>query len=237
MSWNSSRPTPSEKALTSVLLQSISLFAAMRYRSIFIACLLPAAFSLIWSQDEETRRHLLHELGGPYFISRDKVQAELQLTEEQKQKVQKKLSADLLAAGDLLQKLKAIKGGEREKLMQPSYENLETFLQANLTSVQFQRFQQLELQYDIPGIMLSPAIVAQLHITEDQRQKFMSAVQGMQKEISPLMQKAKSGGNQQEILQQVTRLRLDCQAQVVAMLNETQRSQWEEMTGSPFIIW
>ncbi len=25
-----------------------------------------------WAQDEEARKHLLHELGGPFFVSRDK---------------------------------------------------------------------------------------------------------------------------------------------------------------------
>ena len=203
-----------------------------------IACLLLlAAVGLTRSQDEEARKHLLHELGGPYFVSRDKVQVEMKLSDEQKQKLQEKLSTDLLEAPNLLGQLKNLKGGEREKLMQPSYEKLAAFLQQNLTADQFKRFQQLQLQYETPSIMLRPEIVTKLHITDEQRQQFMGAVQGMQKKVVPLLQEAKSGGNQQEILLKVTKLRLDCQAQIVALLNDSQRKQWEEMTGKPFIIW
>jgi len=203
-----------------------------------ISCLLLlAAVGLTRSQDAETRKHLLHELGGPYFISRDKVQVEMKLSNEQKQKVQDKLSTDLLEAPNLLGQIKNLKGGEREKLMQPSYEKLEAFLKENLTAGQFKRFQQLQLQYDTPGIMLRPEIVTKLHITDEQRQKFMGTIQGMQKAVIPLLQEAKSGGNQQEILLKVTKLRQDCQGQIVTLMNEAQRKQWEEMTGKPFVIW
>lgn len=210
----------------------------MKTRSIIISvCVLLAVAGIIRSQDEEARRHLLHELGGPYFVSREKVQVELKLTDEQKGLLQEKLTTDLQQAGELLQIRKGLKGGERERLMQPSYEKLRAFLQTTLTPEQRRRFQQLELQYDIPGIMLRPETIARLHITNEQRQKSMSTIMDMQKEIMPLMQAAKSGGSQQEILRKVTQLRLDCLERILAMLNEEQRSQWKEMTGSPFVIW
>ena len=202
-----------------------------------IACLLLAAVGITRSQDAEARRHLLHELGGPYFVSRDKVQAELKLSDEQQQKLQEKLSADLLESRDLHGKLKNLKGMEREKLLQPSYVKLETFLQENLTVDQLKRFQQLKLQYDTPSIMLRPEIGTKLNVTDNQRQQFMEAIRGMQKKIGPLLQAARSGGNQQEILLKVTRLRLDCQGEIVALLNDVQRKQWVEMTGNPFVIW
>lgn len=202
-----------------------------------IAGLLLAALGITWSQDEEARRHLLHELGGPYFISRDKVQEEMRLSDGQKQKLWDKLSADLLAARNLPEKLKNLKGSEREKLMQPSYEKLEAFLQENLTADQLVRYQQLKLQYDTPSIMLQPAIIAKLSVTDEQRQKFMAAIQGMQKKVVPLLQETKSGGNPQEILLEVTKLRQDCQGQIVALLNDAQRQQWQEMTGKTFVIW
>ena len=202
-----------------------------------IAFFLLAAASITRAQDEETRQHQLHELGGPFFVSRDKVQEELKLSEDQKQKLRKKLSADIQETKEVSGKLKALKGGEREKMMQPFYENLETFLKENLTADQLKRFEQLKLQYDTPSIMLRPEIVTKLNITDEQRQKFMGAIQDMQKEIAPLLKEAKSGGNPQEILLKVTRLRQDCQGRIVILLNDAQRKQWEEMTGQPFVIW
>ena len=59
----------------------------------------------------------------------------------------------------------------------------------------------------------------------------------MQKKIEPLMKEARSIGNPQEILPKVIRLRLDCQGQIEALLSESQKEQWKEMTGKPFVIW
>ncbi len=44
------------------------------------------------AQDAETRKHLLHELGSPFIISRDIVQEDLKLSDSEKQKLQEKLS-------------------------------------------------------------------------------------------------------------------------------------------------
>lgn len=204
-----------------------------------IACLLLAAVGFTRAQDEGGRKHLLHELGGPFFVSRDKVQEELQLSNAQRQKLQEKLSSDIQEAktADTSAKLKTLKGSEREKLMQPFYERLEAFLKEIMTADQHKRFEQLKLQYDTPSIMLRPEIVTKLNITDEQRQKFMVAIQDMQKEIAPLLKESKSGGNLQDILLKVTRLRQACQGKIVALLNDAQKQQWEEMTGTPFVIW
>ena len=213
-------------------LSSITTVAATAIAFLFLA-----AADITRAQDEEARKHILHELGGPFFVSRDKVQEELKLSDDQKQKLREKLSADVQEGKEISAKLKDMKGGEREKVMQPSYERLEAFLKATFTADQMKRFEQLKLQYDTPSIMLRPEIVTKLNITDEQRQKFMVVIQDMQKDIGPLLKEAKSGGNPQEILLKVTKLRQDCQGQIVVLLNDSQKKQWEEMTGKPFVIW
>jgi hypothetical protein len=186
---------------------------------------------------EEARKHLLHELGGPFFVSRDKVQEELKLSDDQKKKLREKLSEDVQETRKVL----SLKVGERDKAMQSlrqsSSKKLAVFLKEILTPEQLKRFQQLELQYDMPAIMLRPEIVKELKITDEQRQQFIGVIQAMQRKIEPLMKEARSAGNPQEILPKVIRLRLDCQGQIEALLSETQRKQWQEMTGKPFVIW
>jgi uncharacterized protein YoxC len=214
----------------------------MRLRSIAAITSTAIAFLLLVvgitrAQDEETRKHLLHELGGPFFVSRDKVQEELKLSDEQKQKLRDKLTADLQEGGKLVERLKGVKGGAREEAMRPSYERLEAFLQENLKADQLKRFQQLKLQYDTPAIMVRPEIVKELKITDEQRKQFMDSIQEMQKEIGPLTQMAHSGGNPQEILQKVTKLRQDCQGKIEALLSDAQKQQWVGMIGQPFVIW
>jgi hypothetical protein len=80
-------------------------------------------------------------------------------------------------------------------------------------------------------------VVKQLNITDEQRQRIIGAIQEMQKEIEPLLKAAKSGGNPQEILPKVIKLRRDCEGEIVALLTAAQKQQWEEMTGKPLDIW
>jgi hypothetical protein len=197
-------------------------------------------FAAAWfsrAQDEEARKHWLHELGGPFFISRAPVQEDLHLSEDQKHKIRAKLSTDVQDAEAVRKLSAAEQKPAMQALRQKSYPKLEAFLHETLTSDQLRRFQQLKLQYDVPSIMLQPELGKALGITDAQKSQFMGQIQEMQKAVMPLMAKAKSGGNAKEILQQVTRLRLDCQARIEALLSEPQRAQWKEMTGPPLVIW
>jgi len=197
--------------------------------------------SIAWAQDEEGRKHLLHELGGPFFVSRDKVQVELNLSDDQKQKLRETMTGYVQETKKVFEKLKDMKAGEREKELQShrqkSYEKLEPFLKETLKADQLKRFQQLKRQYDTPAIMLQPEIVKELTITDEQRKQFMGLVKDMQKEIGPLMKEAQSGGNPQEIRPKVIKLRLDCQGKIEALLSDAQKKQWQEMIGKPFVIW
>jgi hypothetical protein len=189
------------------------------------------------AQDEATRKHLLHELGGPFFVSRDKVQEELKFSDYQKKKLREKLTDDVQEA----KKVFSLKAGERDKAMQSlrqtSHKKLAGFLKEILTLEQLKRFQQLKLQYDTPAIMLQPETVKELKITDEQRKQFIGLVQEMQKEIEPLMKQAKSAGKPEEILPKVIKLRLDCQEKVEALLSDAQKKQWQGMIGKPFVIW
>jgi len=214
----------------------------MKYKSIAIVVTTVAVLLLAgarWSraQDDESRKHLLHQLGGPFFVSRDPVQDDLKLSADQRQKLRAKLSDDVQDAAAV----EKMKSDEREQAMkslrQKSSEKLEAFLKENLTADQLKRFQQLKLQYDMPSIMLQPGVGKELNITDEQRQQFMGLMQEMQKQVMPLMKEAKSGGNQQEILAKVTKLRLECQGKIEALLNDAQKKQWAEMIGQRLVIW
>jgi len=187
--------------------------------------------------DEEARAHFLHDLGGPFFVSRDKVQADLQLSDEQKHKLRVTMTGYVQET----MKVQKLSGAERKQAMQSlrqkSYKELEEFLKEILAPGQLKRFVELKLQYDMPMIMLRPDVVKELNITDEQRQQFMTLVQEMQKVVAPLIQESRSGGNPQEILAKVTKLRLDCQGKIEALLSDAQKTQWKEMTGTPLVIW
>ena len=187
----------------------------------------------------QTRRpaHLLHELAGPFFVSRDKVQEDLKLSDDQKHKLRETMTGYVQET----MKVQKLSGAERKEAMQSlrqkSYKQLEVFLKEILTPEQLKRFAELKLQYDMPMIMLQPDIVKELNITDEQRQQFITLIQEMQKVVAPLIQESRSGGNPQEILAKVTKLRLDCQGKIEALLSDAQKTQWKEMTGTPLVIW
>jgi Spy/CpxP family protein refolding chaperone len=124
-----------------------------------------------------------------------------------------------------------------QSLRQKSYKQLEVFLKGILTPEQLKRFAELKLQYDMPMTMLRPDIVKELNITDAQRQQFITLIQEMQKAVVPLIQASRSGGNPQEILAKVTKLRLDCQGKIEALLSDAQKTQWKQTTGTPLVIW
>lgn len=187
--------------------------------------------------NEEVRAHMLHELGGPFFVSRGKVQDDLRLSDAQKQKLHETLTGYVQETIEVEKLPAAERKAAINSLRHKSNAQLEVFLKEILTPEQFKRFGELELQYEMPMIMLRSDITKELSITDEQRQQFMGLIQDMQHVVAPLIEKSRSGGNPKEILAQVTKLRLDCQAHIEALLSNAQKTQWKEMTGTPLVIW
>ena len=143
----------------------------MMFRSLTaIALVMLATAHTVRAQDEEARKHLLHELGGPFFVSREKVQEELKLSDDQKQKLLAKLSDDVRETKKVFEKLVDLKAGDRDQEMQAhrqkSGKKLEAYLKETLKADQLERFQQLKLNTTHRSTMLQPEIVKELEITD-----------------------------------------------------------------------
>ena len=179
-----------------------------------IACLLLAAAGIARAHDKEARKH---SSGEPSIITRDYIQDELKLSDDQKHKLQK-TSPDFRKVLD-------------------SQEKTWEFLEEALSSEQLKRFEQLELQHEGPPALLRPEIAKELQITGEQRNQFMGLVQEMTKKLEPLIKEAKSAANPQEMekmRQEVLKLRQDCQGNMEALMSDAQKKQWKEMIGKPF---
>jgi hypothetical protein len=202
-----------------------------------VAFLLPAASGTARAQDKETRRHVLHALGGPFIVSRDKVQEELKLSDDQKQKLAEKLTDSVRETMKVSEKLEGLDARRREKEMQShrekAHEAFAASLKGILTAEQFKRFHQLELQHDGPSALGRPEIRNELKITDEQLKQFAGVIQDMQKKIEPLMKEARSGGNPQEIRPKVIKIRKDHEGKIEAILSDAQKARWKEMLGKP----
>ena len=193
--------------------------------------------SIAGARDEGTRKHMLHALGGPFIISRDKVQEELKLSDDQKKNLRETMTGYVRETKKVFEKLEDLKAGEREKEMrshrQKTGEKFSAFLKETLTAEQFERYKQLQLQHEGPTALGQPEIRKELKITDEQWKQFVGVIQDMQKKIAPLMKEAQSGGNPEEIRPKVIKIRKDHERKIEALLSNAQKKQWKDMLGKP----
>jgi hypothetical protein len=192
----------------------------------------------IQAQDAEMRKHLMHDLGGPFIIYRSRVQTELKLTAPQKQQLQGRQPEYVQETMQIEERLKDAQAEEREQAMQSyrakSAEKFWAVLKGILKEDQFNRCKQLELQHEGPAGIFRPEIVKTLKITDEQREEFMGVIQDLQHKIEPLLQEAQTGGNPNEIRPRVIRIIEDHERTIETLLNAPQRTRWQEMRGKPF---
>jgi hypothetical protein len=187
---------------------------------------------------EEAIRQITQALGPTFLVFRCKVQNELKLSDEQREKLEKRLQETVPNAMQLFQKLGGRKPEERERELQSyrarAQENLITFLNETLKREQFKRLRQVMLQREGLFALGDAQIMKEMGITDRQRQQFVSAVQEMQNKIQPLIQAAESGGRPEEIRPRVMRIRKEHEGRIEALLTSTQQKQWKTMLGKPF---
>ncbi|MBI1900185.1 MAG: hypothetical protein HYS13_03585 [Planctomycetia bacterium] len=136
---------------------------------------------------------------------------------------------------DHFQKIEGLKPQEREKehqaYRQKAQEKLAAFLKETLKEDQLKRLRQVELQQEGAFALGRPDIGKELKITDEQRKQFMAVVEEMQKKIEPLIKEAQSGGNPQEIMPKVMKIRKEHEGKIEALLTDAQKKQWQEMLG------
>jgi hypothetical protein len=184
---------------------------------------------------EEARRKLRHEFGGAFLVTRDKVQAELKLTAEQREKLEQRLRELIPEFMSSLQKIEKMKPEDREKAFgldrQKAQEKLAEVLKATLDNAQRKRLRELVLRRE--GLFGDEQALSDLKVTVVQRMRFMAETQQIQKKIAPLMEEAQKRGNPDEIRPKVLKLRDDLQGKLEGLLTEDQKKLWKEMRGKP----
>jgi hypothetical protein len=187
------------------------------------------------SISEETLKKLRHDLGGSFIVTRDKVQEDLKLTTEQREKLQQSLGELVPEAMQVFQKIQGLKPEDRKKELKAyrpqAQEKLAAMLKDILDEGQRARLRQLELQRE--GLR-SGEIWKDLQVTDEQRTQFMAMMQQAQRETQMLLQELKNGGARKEEIQpKVIKIREDLEGQLEALLTDAQKKQWQEMLGKP----
>jgi len=173
----------------------------------------------------EVREKLAHNIGCSFLLFRDKVQEELKVTREQKEKLDQRLREILPDAMQALQKSK----GERDKYNQKTHEEMAAVLKETLNEGQRTRLHQLELQKD--GLFGPAWNMKELQITDEQQKQFMAPTREAQQRTQALMGEIQKGANPDEIRPKALQVRLDLEAQLEAVLTDAQKVKWKEMLG------
>jgi hypothetical protein len=189
------------------------------------------------AQPEDPRRQLIETLGPPFLVFRDRVQEELNISDEQKRKLEKRLQGTAQDAGRFFQQLGDRKPEEREKELHAyvgrAQENLGAFLEGLLQEGQLKRLRQVMLQREGLFALGNPEVMRELDLTDRQRQQFAEVVQDMQKQVEPLLKEAQNGGRPEDIRPRVMKVREEHAGRIEALLTEAQKKQWQEMLGKP----
>jgi hypothetical protein len=188
---------------------------------------------------DEARKQLVEALGGPFLVYRDKVQEELKLTDEQRQRLLEKFPEYVQATMKVFEKIQEMKPEEREKTMQEhrhkSDEKLSALLQEVLEARQQERLFQLQLrQAGVFALIGENMAFVSMKITVEQRKKFMEVIQEMHKKIAGLAKAAQTEGKPEEIMPKVKKVRKEHEAKIEAILTDDQKKQWKELLGRPF---
>jgi hypothetical protein len=188
-------------------------------------------------QPDDARRQIIETLGPPFLVFRDKVQKDLQLSDEQKTKLEKRLHDTVQDTMQFFQNLQDAKPEERQKehhaYVQKAQEKLTAFLEGALKEEQVKRLRQVMLQREGLFALDNAVVMKELEITDKQRQQFVKVVQKMQKKIEPLMKEAQQGGKPEEIRPRVLEIREEHRGQIENLLSDAQKKQWKKMLGTP----
>jgi hypothetical protein len=184
--------------------------------------------------------------GGLRLLAVKEVQEELKMTQPQIDKIEGKQQEVMASMQEVFQGagggggFQNLSPEERQKLMAKVQEVQTKAVNDILDATQQKRFRQLELQQGGLNMAVARKDVAdQLKITDEQRQKIGEIQRGLMEEMQSLRQGG--GGGQDatpEERQKMNTKRAEIQKaandKALALLTDTQKKTWTELTGAPF---
>jgi hypothetical protein len=204
------------------------------------------AVAALWGQSfqraaaqvpEENRKQVVEALGTPFIVFRDRVLDELNVSEDQREKLMQHVMAQIMETGPFLESLNDA-GPEREKQLnehrKTAREKLAKCLMDVLEPGQRKRLRQLTLQQEGGFALGQDDVRKELKITEEQMKEFMGIVQDLQRKIEDVVKVARSGGNPQELRAKVEQARKDHAKKLEDVLTDAQKKQWKALLGAPF---
>ena len=172
------------------------------------------------------------------LLSNEGVQKELKLDTSQTEKVtalatqtREKMTAERQKLADLSQEERAEKSRQIGKSI---HDDVKKSLGDILKPDQLKRYEQISLQTRGYQALADPEIQSKLKLSDDQKSKLKdlaTAAQEKMTELRPGFQSDREG-----TMAKMAELRKDTMTKSAALLSESQKSTWKELTGEPFEV-
>jgi Spy/CpxP family protein refolding chaperone len=164
--------------------------------------------------------------GGAALLSNEKVQADLKLTDEQKESIKK--LAD--KAREDRSALTGLSGEERRTKMQEMAKDMEQKTDAVLNDQQKARIKEIRLQARGTAALADKEVAESLKLTDDQVNK----IKDLNKSLTDARTEAFSGGGRPDAdaIAKLTKLRTETNEKILAVLTADQKASFEKMQGT-----
>jgi hypothetical protein len=179
------------------------------------------------------------------LLRMEEVQKELELLDDQKEKIDALTEANRNRERPDFGNIREMSEAERQQLfarLRTEREKQTAETKEKLGEIllphQMERLEQLVIQRQGLGALNNPEVAAKLKISEGQQEKIRTtaeeASEKMREEMRALFQGGNREGNREQIQEKMAEARAETEKQVLAVLTDAQKKQFDEMKGEPF---
>jgi hypothetical protein len=179
--------------------------------------------------------------GGLMLLTNKSVQQELKVDDAQAEKLNSFATGLRDKQGEQFQKLQDLPQEERRAKMQELGQAMAAEVRKGLNDLlkpeQVKRYEQIQLQQmGVLGALAMPRVQEALNPTEDQRSKLRTIQEDQREAMTELFQGGGGGGDRAAAMQKLNELRKKGNDKAMAVLTDSQKSTWNELTGAPFEV-
>jgi Spy/CpxP family protein refolding chaperone len=174
-------------------------------------------------------------MGYAQLLRIEKVQKEIELTDDQKAELQKIEEQSRARMRELFQGGGQDREAARQRFEQARQET-EKAIEGVLLPNQVKRLKEIRLQVvGIAGALMDQGVRKELGVTEEQAQKIREAVQKVMEDMRGQRQQGERPSAEQ-MQQRMQEMRTKMAEAVMAQLTEEQKNKWNQMIGEKFEI-
>ena len=174
-------------------------------------------------------------MGYTQLLRIEKVQKEIELTDDQKAELQKIEEQSRARMRELFQGGGQDREAARQRFEQARQET-EKAIEGVLLPNQVKRLKEIRLQVvGIASALMDQGVRKELGVTEEQAQKIREAVQKVMEDMRAQRQEGEPPGPEQ-MQQRMQEMRTKMADAVMAQLTEEQKNKWNQMIGEKFEI-